>query len=102
MKKSGSQGQQKSFILALKFAEFELLSSMINFKPIFIIDDLFDKLDKKRVQNIISIISNSNFGQIFISDTDEKRINDIMKELNLESKYFIIKNNIIYEEKKSD
>ena len=49
MKKSGSQGQQKSFLLALKFAEFEILKSMLNFKPLFLIDDLFDKLDKNRV-----------------------------------------------------
>ena len=56
MKKSGSQGQQKSFLLALKFAEFEILKSMLNFKPLFLIDDLFDKLDKNRVASIISFI----------------------------------------------
>ncbi len=102
LKKSGSQGQQKSFILALKFAEFELLKNMINFKPIFLIDDLFDKLDKKRVLNIMSLIANNDFGQIFITDTDLERINAILKERNLEYKCFFIEKNNIHEKRITD
>ncbi len=102
LKKAGSQGQQKSFILALKFAEFELLKSKINFKPLFLIDDLFDKLDKQRVLNIISFIANNDFGQIFITDTDLDRIKLILKQVDLEYKYFFIKNNTIYEKRIED
>ncbi len=102
MRKAGSQGQQKTFLLALKFAEFELLKSMINFKPLFLIDDLFDKLDKDRVFSIISFISKNDFGQIFITDTDLDRIKLIIKELNVDYKYFFIKNNMINEKRVTD
>ena len=102
MKKTGSQGQQKSFVLALKFAEFELLKSMINFKPLFLIDDLFDKLDKKRVISIISFITKNDFGQIFITDTDLDRIKLIINEIDLDYKYFFIENNTINEKKITD
>lgn len=102
MRKSGSQGQQKTFLLALKFAEFELLKSMINFKPLFLIDDLFDKLDKNRVFSIISFITKNDFGQIFITDTDLDRIKLIIKELNVNYKYFFINNNKVHEKTIAD
>ena len=102
MKKTGSQGQQKSFVLALKFAEFELLKSMINFKPLFLIDDLFDKLDKNRVASIITFLSTNDFGQIFITDTDLERIKLIIKTMNVDYKYFLIKNNLIDEKNISE
>ena len=102
MKKTGSQGQQKSFVLALKFAEFELLKSMINFKPLFLIDDLFDKLDKNRVTSIITFLSTNDFGQIFITDTDLERIKLIIKTMNVDYKYFLIKNNSINEKNISE
>tara|TARA_Y100001978_G_scaffold201928_1_gene221488 strand:+ start:1717 stop:2826 length:1110 start_codon:yes stop_codon:yes gene_type:complete len=98
MKKTGSQGQQKSFTLSLKFAEFELLKKMIGFKPLFLIDDLFDKLDKGRVSSIISFISTNDFGQIFITDTDLERIKLIIRNTELDFKFFSIKNNKVDEE----
>jgi len=102
MRKTGSQGQQKSFVLALKFAEFELLKSKINFKPLFLIDDLFDKLDKNRVLSIISFITKNDFGQIFITDTDLDRIKLIIKNINVDYKYFLIKNDMINEKRIKD
>ena len=102
MKKTGSQGQQKSFVLALKFAEFELLKSMINFNPLFLIDDLFDKLDKTRVISIISFITKNDFGQIFITDTDLDRIKLIINEIDVDYKYFFIENNTINEKRIAD
>ena len=102
MKKSGSQGQQKSFLLALKFAEFEILKSMLNFKPLFLIDDLFDKLDKNRVASIISFIMKKDFGQIFITDTDLERIKLIVGKMNIDYKFFYIENNTSNERRIKD
>ncbi len=74
VKNFGSQGQKKSFLLALKFTQQEYTSSKKGIKPILLLDDLFDKLDKSRVENIISIVSSDLFGQIFISDTDKSHL----------------------------
>ena len=88
IKKFGSQGQQKSFIIALKLAQFEYLKEKTGSSPILLMDDIFDKLDFDRVKNIVEIVNLTNFGQLFISDTDEDRINKVLKSLNLSSKIF--------------
>lgn len=74
LKKFGSQGQQKSFIVAIKLAQFDHVVSQKGFKPMILLDDIFDKLDRKRVSSIMSLVSHNNFGQIFITDTNQERI----------------------------
>lgn len=78
VRKVGSEGQNKTFIIGLKFAEYDILSSTIDKKPILLLDDLFDKLDETRVSNIISLVSHDDFGQIFITDTNRKYLDEII------------------------
>lgn len=88
IKKFGSQGQQKSFLIALKLAQFEFVKKQNNVKPILLFDDIFDKLDKFRVSKIIDLVNQNTFGQIFISDTDEERTENIIKSTNQSYKLF--------------
>ena len=88
VKKFGSQGQQKSLLIALKLAQFDFLKSQNKNNPILLLDDIFDKLDKNRVKQIINLVSDNDFGQIFISDTDEERTKDSIKEINNTNKIF--------------
>ena len=88
VKKFGSQGQQKSLLIALKLAQFDFLKSQNKNNPILLLDDIFDKLDKNRVKQIINLVSDDDFGQIFISDTDEERTKESIKEINNTYKIF--------------
>ncbi|MFI3283047.1 MAG: DNA replication and repair protein RecF [Rikenellaceae bacterium] len=85
LRKYGSQGQQKSFLIALKLAQYMLLSEIRQEKPILLLDDLFDKLDAGRVEQLIRIVSGDDFGQIFITDCNRTRLERILS--NLESPY---------------
>ncbi|MCH8533537.1 MAG: DNA replication and repair protein RecF [Flavobacteriaceae bacterium] len=80
IKKFGSQGQQKSFLIALKFAQFDFLRNLKGIKPILLLDDVFDKLDENRVTQIISMIMRDDLGQLFISDTHAERTEKVVKE----------------------
>ena len=73
IKKFGSQGQQKTFLVALKLAQFDFLKAQIGASPILLLDDAFDKLDQKRVSQIIGLVDQHDFGQIFLTDTHEDR-----------------------------
>jgi len=88
VKKFGSQGQQKSLLIALKLAQFDFLKNQTNNNPILLLDDIFDKLDKNRVKQIINLVSANDFGQIFISDTDEERTKESIKEINNSNSIF--------------
>ena len=88
MKKFGSQGQQKSFLIALKLAQYSFLTQQNGFKPILLLDDIFDKLDDQRVTKLMQMISNQDFGQVFITDTNVSRVNDIFKRIHVEIKLF--------------
>ena len=99
IKKIGSQGQQKSFLVALKLAQFEFLKENISFKPILLLDDIFDKLDKKRVLKLISFVNQNLFGQVFITDTQQDRCEEILSSANISSDMFVIKDNISLYEK---
>ncbi|SFR81517.1 DNA replication/repair protein RecF [Maribacter stanieri] len=88
IKKFGSQGQQKSFLIALKFAQFHFMKSQSGTTPILILDDIFDKLDEHRVSHIITLVNNENFGQIFISDTHAERTESIVKKIHQSYKIF--------------
>ena len=81
IKKYGSQGQQKTFLIALKLAQFEYLSKLES-NPILLLDDIFDKLDDTRVQQIINLVNEDKFNQIFISDTNKNRSENIIKKVN--------------------
>ena len=88
IKKFGSQGQQKSFLIALKLAQFDYLKNETGNSPILLMDDVFDKLDLMRVKRIVEIVNSTNFGQLFLSDTDKERIEKVLSSLNLSSKIF--------------
>ena len=88
IKKFGSQGQQKSFLIALKLAQFEYLKNKTGNSPILLLDDIFDKLDLIRVKRIVEIVNSTNFGQLILSDTDRERIEKVLSSLNLSSKIF--------------
>ena len=79
IKKFGSQGQQKSYLIALKFAQFEFLKKGSGQKPILLFDDIFDKLDEERVSKIVEMVNEETFGQLFISDTHSTRTEEIVK-----------------------
>ncbi|MCK5136961.1 MAG: DNA replication and repair protein RecF [Bacteroidales bacterium] len=90
LKKSGSQGQQKTFLVALKLAEFEFIRKLMEIPPILLLDDIFDKFDAYRVHQIISLVAENHFGQIFITDTNESRLLGILKEIPVEHRVFNI------------
>jgi len=90
MKRFGSQGQQKSFVIAIKLAQFEYTRKINGFKPILLLDDIFDKLDDCRVQQLIKLVSENSFGQVFITDTQEENIHKIFDPLAIEHKIFRI------------
>ncbi len=81
IKRFGSQGQQKTFLVSLKLAQFELLEKINNIKPILLLDDIFDKLDDNRVEELLSLVDKGFFSQVFITDTSENRCNELLKKL---------------------
>ena len=90
IKRFGSQGQQKSFLISLRFAEFEFLKNSNDLAPILLMDDIFDKLDIQRVKNIVDLVNSSEFGQLFVSDTDKPRIEKVIRSLKNSSEIFEI------------
>lgn len=88
IKKFGSQGQQKSFLIALKLAHFEFIKKQNGKKPILLFDDIFDKLDEMRVSKIVKMVDNDEFGQLFISDTHSQRTEDIVRQAHQSFKIF--------------
>jgi DNA replication and repair protein RecF len=88
MKKFGSQGQQKSFLIALKLAQNSYLYKQTGFKPLLLLDDIFDKLDDLRITKLMQMVSDHNFGQVFITDTNAKRATDVFKKIKVDFKLF--------------
>lgn len=82
IKKFGSQGQQKSFLIALKLAQFDFIKAQSGVNPILLLDDIFDKLDENRVAQIIKLVDDENFGQLFISDTHAQRTEHVIKQVH--------------------
>jgi DNA replication and repair protein RecF len=93
LRKFGSQGQQKTFVLALKLAQFEYIQQKTQRKPILLLDDIFDKLDASRVEAIIKIVSNDDFGQVFITDTNYERTANLLEKTSGQSKLITLGNN---------
>lgn len=85
---AGSQGQQKSFLVALKFAQYSIMTKSYGFPPILLLDDVFDKLDLGRISNLIGMVAGSDFGQIFITDTDSSRLSGIVDRITEDRAYF--------------
>ncbi len=82
IKKFGSQGQQKSFLIALKLAQFDFIKNQSGVNPILLLDDIFDKLDERRVAQIIKLVDDENFGQLFITDTHAERTENVVKQVH--------------------
>lgn len=97
IKKFGSQGQQKSFLIALKLAQFEMISGLLKVKPLLLLDDIFDKLDHSRVSHLMQLISDHLFGQVFISDTDRDRIEKVFEGISIDCKIFNVKEGTVEE-----
>lgn len=98
IKKMGSQGQQKSFIIALKLAQYEYLKQCTAVKPLFLLDDIFEKLDEHRLKALLLMIANDDFGQIFITDTHYERVQQVFSSLSqVEVKYFMVDQGTINE-----
>lgn len=81
VKRIASQGQRKSYLLALKLAQYELLRQQHNVAPLLLLDDIFDKLDANRVQQLLELLIRHDFGQIFITDTDQNRLESVLQRL---------------------
>jgi DNA replication and repair protein RecF len=90
IKRVGSQGQQKTFLVALKLAQFEFIKKQSGIYPLLLLDDIFDKFDSHRVNKIIDLVSKEDFGQIFITDTSFDRMKDILHAMTTEFKLFQI------------
>lgn len=88
IKKFGSQGQQKSFLVALKLAQFDFIKAHSGVNPILLLDDIFDKLDENRVAQLIKLVDDENFGQLFISDTHAERTESVVKNIHQSYKIF--------------
>ena len=91
IKKHGSQGQQKSFLISLKLAQFEFMKMKLELDPILLLDDIFDKLDDKRVECLISFVKKGIFNQVFITDTNQDRSEGILKKTESDYTIFNIK-----------
>lgn len=88
IRKCGSQGQQKSFLVSLKFAQYEIMKHGCGFAPMLLLDDVFDKLDMKRISNLLAMVSSSDFGQIFITDSNKVRMSGIVDAITDDRAYF--------------
>jgi len=98
LRKYGSQGQQKSFLIALKLAQYAVVAEACGEKPILLLDDLFDKLDAGRVEQLIRLVSDEAFGQIFITDCNPTRLKSILDEAGGEYALFTVANGEIASE----
>lgn len=92
IKRVGSQGQNKTYLVSLKLAQHFFLRRVHNFPPILLLDDIFDKLDSKRVENIVRMVSGDQFGQIFITDTNREHLDSILSRISNQAQIFNVVN----------
>ena len=88
IRRYGSQGQQKSFLVSLKFAQYEIMKRNYGFAPILLLDDVFDKLDMGRISNLLQMVASNDFGQIFITDSNKVRMSGIVDRLTQDRVYY--------------
>ena len=84
----GSQGQQKSFVVSIRLAQFEFNYQKIGYKPILLLDDIFDKLDDQRVMKLVRLVGDEHFGQVFITDTQQGRVEKLFENTDIDHKIF--------------
>ena len=103
IKREGSQGQNKTYLIALKLAQFDFLRRTgSNTTPLLLLDDIFDKLDASRVEQIVKLVAGDRFGQIFITDTNREHLDKILRKVNGEYKVFGVENGMIAERMEVD
>ena len=95
IKRVGSQGQNKTYLISMKFAQFDFLKNTHQCAPLLLLDDIFDKLDAKRVEQIVQLVASDLFGQIFITDTNHKHLDQLLSQVSSEVKIFKVSNGII-------
>jgi len=95
LKKFGSQGQQKSFVIALKLAQYTYLTQQKGFKPLLLLDDIFDKIDILRIRRLMMMISEDEFGQIFITHTNKERIEELFEGISVDLRTFEIEKGVV-------
>lgn len=98
LKKFGSQGQQKSFLIALKLAKYSFIQQQKGFKPLLLLDDIFDKLDDLRITKLMKMVSADDFGQLFITDTSAERVKRIFADIKVGLNLFEINNSVVNHE----
>lgn len=89
IRRYGSQGQQKSFLVALKFAQYEIMKKCYGYAPQLLLDDVFDKLDVGRIANLLHMVAGQDFGQIFISDSNKTRLAGVVEPITSDRKYYV-------------
>ena len=90
MRRTGSQGQCKTYTLALRLAQFDFLRQVTPVTPILLLDDIFDKLDAHRVERIVEVVASDRFGQIFITDTNRTHIDHIVRRMQGDHRMFVV------------
>ncbi len=88
IKKMGSQGQKKTYLVALKLAQFDFVKEISGVKPILLLDDVFDKLDQQRVEQIVRVVAGEQFGQIFLTDTNREHLDSIIQRMDTDFRIF--------------
>ena len=97
IKKEGSQGQNKTYLVALKLAQFDFLKRTGRTIPLLLLDDIFDKLDASRVEQIVKLVARDSFGQIFITDTNREHLDRILQKVGSDYKIFRVDQGVINE-----
>ena len=97
VKKFGSQGQQKTYLIALRLAQYEWLKDHLETNPVLLLDDIFDKLDQSRVEKLINLVADHYFGQVLLTDTDLERVKRVFSTKDLKCKLFTVENNEVTE-----
>lgn len=92
VKKYASQGQQKTYLLALKLAQYEYVKSKTGIKPLLLLDDIYDKLDNRRFEELVRIVSSDEFGQVFITDTHTERMKELFSAVKNDCRIFVVWN----------
>jgi DNA replication and repair protein RecF len=92
LKKYGSQGQQKSFLISLKLSEFQVIAEKKGLKPILLLDDIFDKLDDDRIHHLMKLVAEGMFGQLFITDARADRTRTILRDAGIAASIFVVEN----------
>lgn len=97
LKKEGSQGQNKTYLVALKLAQFDFLKRTGRTVPLLLLDDIFDKLDASRVEQIVKLVAGDSFGQIFITDTNREHLDRILHKVGSDYKIFRVEQGVVRE-----